>query len=40
LGLHDRGAIDQGLRADLARVRLVDQQPAVRAVWCGGVRVS
>ena len=45
IGLHDRGAIAQGLRADLVQVRMTDladgrQQPVVRAVWRGGVRVA
>lgn len=43
-GLHDRGAIQEGLRADLIQVRLVDlpsgsQQAVVRAVWREGNRV-
>jgi alpha-D-ribose 1-methylphosphonate 5-triphosphate diphosphatase len=40
VGLDDRGAIVPGLRADLVRVRVVDDLPVVRAVWRGGVRVS
>jgi alpha-D-ribose 1-methylphosphonate 5-triphosphate diphosphatase len=39
VGLEDRGAIAPGLRADLVRVRLVGDQPLVRAVWRGGLRV-
>lgn len=39
LGLLDRGEIRAGLRADLVQVRLADNQPVVRAVWRGGVRV-
>ncbi|MEI7514127.1 MAG: alpha-D-ribose 1-methylphosphonate 5-triphosphate diphosphatase [Betaproteobacteria bacterium] len=44
IGLHDRGAIALGLRADLVQVRMTAlpdgrQQPIVRAVWRGGVRV-
>jgi alpha-D-ribose 1-methylphosphonate 5-triphosphate diphosphatase len=44
IGLHDRGAIAIGLRADLVQVRMTPlddgrQQPVVRAVWRGGVRV-
>lgn len=44
IGLHDRGAIALGLRADLVQVRMTAladgrQQPVVRAVWRGGVRV-
>ncbi len=40
LGFEDRGAIQPGLRADLVRVRLLGQQPAVRSVWREGQRVS
>ena len=45
LGLHDRGSIAQGLRGDLVQVRMTPladgrQQPVVRAVWRGGIRVS
>lgn len=40
VGLSDRGAVEPGLRADLVRVRVVDDLPVVRAVWRGGVRVS
>jgi alpha-D-ribose 1-methylphosphonate 5-triphosphate diphosphatase len=45
LGLNDRGAIAQGLRADLVQVRMTTladgrHQPIVRAVWRGGVRVA
>lgn len=39
LGLRDRGEIAPGLRADLAQVRLVGDQPVVRAVWREGRRV-
>jgi alpha-D-ribose 1-methylphosphonate 5-triphosphate diphosphatase len=39
VGLDDRGAIAPGLRADLVRVRLIDGQPVVRAVWRTGERV-
>jgi alpha-D-ribose 1-methylphosphonate 5-triphosphate diphosphatase len=44
IGLHDRGSIAMGLRADLVQVRMTPlgdgrQQPVVRAVWRGGVRV-
>lgn len=43
-GMHDRGEIRQGLRADLIQVRLVDlpkggQQAVVRAAWREGRRV-
>jgi len=45
IGLHDRGQISQGMRADLIQVRIVTlgdgrQQGLVRAVWRGGVRVA
>ncbi|WP_461208672.1 alpha-D-ribose 1-methylphosphonate 5-triphosphate diphosphatase [Desulfocurvus sp. DL9XJH121] len=33
LGLDDRGEIAPGKRADLVRVRLVDDQPVVMSVW-------
>jgi alpha-D-ribose 1-methylphosphonate 5-triphosphate diphosphatase len=39
-GLLDRGAIEIGLRADLARVRPAADGPAVRAVWRAGERVA
>jgi alpha-D-ribose 1-methylphosphonate 5-triphosphate diphosphatase len=44
VGMHDRGAIAPGLRADLVQVRLVDvadgnQHAVVRAVWREGQRV-
>ena len=39
LGFKDRGAIARGLRADLVRVRMLGQQPAVRGVWREGRRV-
>jgi alpha-D-ribose 1-methylphosphonate 5-triphosphate diphosphatase len=38
-GLADRGEIAPGLRADLVQVRLVSEQPVVRAVWREGRRV-
>jgi alpha-D-ribose 1-methylphosphonate 5-triphosphate diphosphatase len=38
-GLLDRGEIAPGLRADLVQVRMVGEQPIVRAVWREGVRV-
>lgn len=40
VGLHDRGALRPGLRADLVLVRLHDGLPQLRAVWCGGQRVA
>lgn len=39
-GLDDRGEILPGLRADLIRVRLVDNFPVVCAVWRDGRRVN
>jgi len=44
VGLHDRGAIALGLRADLVQVRLVEVadgnwHAVVRAVWRQGQRV-
>ena len=39
-GLHDRGTIATGLRADLVRVRQVDDHPVVREVYVLGRRVS
>lgn len=39
-GLADRGALAEGLRADLVRVGLHQGTPVVRAVWRGGVRVA
>jgi alpha-D-ribose 1-methylphosphonate 5-triphosphate diphosphatase len=38
-GLADRGRLEQGLRADLVRVQIVQDRPVVRAVWSGGARV-
>ncbi len=38
-GLLDRGEIAPGLRADLVQVRMVGEQPVVRAVWREGRRV-
>ena len=39
-GLADRGEIAPGLRGDLVRVRELDAQPVVRAVYVGGERVA
>jgi alpha-D-ribose 1-methylphosphonate 5-triphosphate diphosphatase len=39
VGLSDRGEIAPGKRADLVRVRVVDNAPMVRAVWREGERV-
>ncbi|MDO9707832.1 alpha-D-ribose 1-methylphosphonate 5-triphosphate diphosphatase [Paracraurococcus lichenis] len=38
--LHDRGRIEAGLRADLARVGALGGLPFVRQVWRGGERVA
>jgi len=40
IGLDDRGEIVPGRRADLVRVRLVDDLPLVVAVWRDGRRVA
>jgi alpha-D-ribose 1-methylphosphonate 5-triphosphate diphosphatase len=40
IGLDDRGEIAPGRRADLVRVRLVDDLPIVVAVWRDGQRVA
>ncbi len=39
LGLHDRGSLLPGKRADLVRVKMVDELPVVRAVWAKGRQV-
>ncbi|NRG16946.1 alpha-D-ribose 1-methylphosphonate 5-triphosphate diphosphatase [Rhizobiales bacterium] len=39
-GLDDRGAIEEGRRADLVQVRLVGNVPIVRGVWREGRRVA
>lgn len=39
-GLHDRGAIEAGLRGDLIRVHKVSDLPVVRAVWRDGRQVA
>jgi len=39
-GLHDRGRLEPGQRADLVRVRLHDGLPVVRQVWRAGERVA
>jgi len=39
VGLHDRGTLEAGKRADAVQVRLVDGIPVVRAVWRAGQRV-
>ncbi len=40
VGLHDRGEIAPGKRADLIRVRVANDIPAVRSVWLRGTRVA
>ena len=40
VGLDDRGEIAPGKRADLIRVRIVEQLPVVRTVWRSGRRVA
>jgi alpha-D-ribose 1-methylphosphonate 5-triphosphate diphosphatase len=40
VGLDDRGRIEIGRRADLVRVRAVDEVPVVRGVWRGGERIA
>ena len=39
-GLEDRGVLKKGSRADLVRVFLHEESPAVRSVWSRGRRVS
>lgn len=39
-GLHDRGRLAPGLRADLVRLREHDAIPIIRAVWRAGQRVA
>jgi alpha-D-ribose 1-methylphosphonate 5-triphosphate diphosphatase len=39
-GLHDRGRIAEGLRADLLRFRMIEGLPVPRGVWVGGARVA
>jgi alpha-D-ribose 1-methylphosphonate 5-triphosphate diphosphatase len=39
-GLDDRGEIAAGKRADLIRVRMVDEHPVVRTVYAAGKRVA
>lgn len=40
VGLHDRGRIEAGLRADLVQVRPHEGHAVVRRVWRGGQRVA
>lgn len=38
-GLHDRGRVAEGLRADLVQVKTLQETPVVRQVWRAGRRV-
>lgn len=40
VGLHDRGRLEVGRRADFIRVKLVENTAVVREVYAGGVRVA
>ncbi|UWQ41982.1 alpha-D-ribose 1-methylphosphonate 5-triphosphate diphosphatase [Leisingera aquaemixtae] len=40
VGLHDRGRLQTGKRADLIRFRVTAGAPAVRGVWSRGLRVA
>ncbi|KZL20693.1 Alpha-D-ribose 1-methylphosphonate 5-triphosphate diphosphatase [Pseudovibrio axinellae] len=40
VGLSDRGALEEGRRADLIQVRMVGDVPIVRGVWREGYRVA
>ena len=40
VGLEDRGSIAVGKRADLIRVRMMDELPLVTTAWRGGTRVA
>lgn len=40
VGLHDRGEIAPGLRADFIRVRLFDTLPAILGVWKAGRQIG
>ncbi len=40
VGLHDRGRLAEGLRADLLRIRCLDQTPILRGVWSQGHRIG
>lgn len=39
LGMHDRGAITKGLRADFIRVRMFENFPVVVGVWKAGKQI-
>ncbi|MDR1043719.1 MAG: alpha-D-ribose 1-methylphosphonate 5-triphosphate diphosphatase [Candidatus Adiutrix sp.] len=38
-GLTDRGKFEPGLRADLIRVRIINNRPVVKSVWAAGSQV-
>ena len=38
LGFEDRGALKAGLRADVVRMRVLNDLPIVRNVWVAGQR--
>lgn len=40
LGLHDRGDIANGLRADFIRVRLIENFPVILGVWKAGRQIA
>jgi alpha-D-ribose 1-methylphosphonate 5-triphosphate diphosphatase len=40
MGLTDRGAIQEGLRADLVRVRDTSRGPVIVSAWCGGRQIA
>lgn len=40
VGMDDRGRLQEGLRADLVRVRMAGTTPIIQAVYRGGVRVA
>jgi alpha-D-ribose 1-methylphosphonate 5-triphosphate diphosphatase len=40
VGLHDRGRLEVGMRADIIRVRVANGVPVIRGVWCEGQRVA
>lgn len=40
VGLKDRGSIECGKRADLIRVRVVEDLPLVNTVWRAGIRIA
>jgi alpha-D-ribose 1-methylphosphonate 5-triphosphate diphosphatase len=40
MGLTDRGAIQEGLRADLVRVRETSRGPVIVSAWCGGRQIA